>query len=1701
MATRTRALRRWVGLATSTAVALTTLAGFASPAHAATSSELALSPTDLAFILRQIQIAETHASKEGSGLGQVIPSTSVLGSGPNDVPTTATPWGLRQVNGRNNNLGNGAANRGAADMPFPRLTAPQWRPGYGTNVPVDAAGFATANGNGPSNNPPTGAPQFFEDSSPRMISNLIVDQTPRDPNNGASMYNPAAEVVAGTSKPVAGSGGIGFGSVEIPNVAPAGGIAPPYNSMFTYFGQFFDHGLDLVGKSATSFVTITPSDPADPLSGKGPMFLSRGTYPAGSNVQTTAGTNHTTPWIDQNQTYGSTASKQVFLRDYKLDASGRPVSTGLLLANAIPGNIGTWADLKNQARTLLGIQLADADVVSVPLLLTDEYGRYLRGPNGFPQMVTNVMVNGNNAVVEGSPTGPVATSGVIPAGLPGAGQAYTAVPTGHAFLDDIAHNAAPFSSSGAALAPDADTTVGPVAAPLTKGTFDNELLDRHFVTGDGRGNENIGLTTVHTIFHAEHNRLVGDIDALLRDPANAALLAGFQAAGWGYGERLFQAARLVNENEYQHLVFETFVRRIDPSIHAFANYLPNVNPDITTEFSQAVYRFGHSMLNETIPRDGLGPISLFDGFLNPVEFNAGGLDGHQAAAAIGVGTSRQVGNEIDEFVTGVLRNNLVGVPLDLAALNIARGRDMGISSLNNTRLQLFRMTGNPGLFPYDSWNAFADPANLRHQASLVNFIAAYGRWPAILAATTAAGKRTAANNLLASAADAAAADHGDAVAFLSGTDATVSGGHDWRRSYDSNGVPTQIRGLLDSPTGIDDIDLWVGGLAEARGATAGLLGSTFSYIFRTQMEGLQDGDRFYYIPRLAGTHLLVEIENNTLADMFIRNTPATGLPADMFSAPAVLIDLKSPGSYPAGVTTQGDGTVKYTGGAHAIFTGRDAAGTVDRMAGGTGNDTIRGFAGPDVMDGGPGSDSLQGGTGDDRMIDSGNSGVDLALGGSGDDYFSTGNGAGDTNSGGTGSDTFSLGADGSVVDGGPGNDLVLGGNGGDGASGQEGDDWIQGGSGSDSFVGDSAMPPLGVDMLNPGSDVLIGGIGSDALDGGGADDIAGLGDSDLTTYNPDTVIGGNGFDWVTYTTGSFDPPGTTKPGADVDLALTGHAAGDLRQQDMDTFPLDDVEAVSGGSGNDIIAGDGRTSLIAGTGADGRLSAGGAAQIAGLSALFVGGANGTAGNILLGGGGSDTIQGRGGDDLIDGDAALTVSLSHTCANPGTASLSAIIGLVDNGTANGTCTAAKVTITRQITVTPDANDTAVYPGKAADYTISQPGGPGTPITVTDSVAGRDGTDVLRNIEFIKFGAAAPVPVGQPVSGQLPAAPSGLVVTPAAGLTTGQDLVTITGTNLAGATQVSFGGTPVTPTFVSATQVRALSPIHAVGPVDVSVTTPSGIGTGKAAFQFNAPSVGQVPPSLTSVSPASGPAAGGQTVLISGTGLLGVSAVWFGGLPASSFTVNSATQITAVTGPRTSAGNVPISVSAIGGGATLGSGYTYAAPSTPVVPSPSVTAPGQTTTSPSTSSNSSGGSSAAAFTSSSGLVIDPSVTADPGGQSLPTSIVSNSTVSRPQGATVQREAGPFVATRPVAKKAKAPTVKVKPGAVIRLRVTGMPATTSLTARVGISGNNVTLGTVTTKKKGKAKLPTFSLSVAGTYVVTVSGGGQDSYVKVIVA
>ena len=197
----------------------------------------------------------------------------------------------------------------------------------------------------------------------------------------------------------------------------------------------------------------------------------------------------------------------------------------------------------------------------------------------------------------------------------------------------------------------------------------------------------------------------------------------------------------MTEMEYQHLVFEEFVRKVQPAVRPFHVYSPEQNPAIPAEFAHAVYRFGHSMLDDVIPRineDGShNDIPLLDGFLNPPAYTqatpggpTGALNGAQAAGAIVMGLSDQVGNELDEFINNTLRNNLLGLPLDLATLNLTRARSEGIGSLNNVRKQLYAQTNDGQLAPYTNWIDFG--LQMKHPESLVNFVAAYGHHPTIL---------------------------------------------------------------------------------------------------------------------------------------------------------------------------------------------------------------------------------------------------------------------------------------------------------------------------------------------------------------------------------------------------------------------------------------------------------------------------------------------------------------------------------------------------------------------------------------------------------------------------------------------------------------------------------------------------------------------------------------------------------------------------------------------------------------------------------------------------------------------------------------------------------------------------------------------------------------------------------------------------------
>ncbi|MEV8333311.1 IPT/TIG domain-containing protein [Streptomyces niveus] len=164
----------------------------------------------------------------------------------------------------------------------------------------------------------------------------------------------------------------------------------------------------------------------------------------------------------------------------------------------------------------------------------------------------------------------------------------------------------------------------------------------------------------------------------------------------------------------------------------------------------------------------------------------------------------------------------------------------------------------------------------------------------------------------------------------------------------------------------------------------------------------------------------------------------------------------------------------------------------------------------------------------------------------------------------------------------------------------------------------------------------------------------------------------------------------------------------------------------------------------------------------------------------------------------------------------------------------------------------------------------------------------------------------------------------ITPSQGPTTGGTTVTLTGTGMTGSTAVRFGSTNATSfTVNSATQITAASPPHAAGAVAVIVVNPTG-NSNSVTFTYV---VAQVPV-VTSVAPSSGPTAGGTSVTLTGTGFTGATAVTFAGLPATSFTVNSATQITAVT-PAGSDGAAVVTVTTPGGTSAPDAFFFYAAP----------------------------------------------------------------------------------------------------------------------------------------------------------------------------
>jgi alpha-tubulin suppressor-like RCC1 family protein len=154
--------------------------------------------------------------------------------------------------------------------------------------------------------------------------------------------------------------------------------------------------------------------------------------------------------------------------------------------------------------------------------------------------------------------------------------------------------------------------------------------------------------------------------------------------------------------------------------------------------------------------------------------------------------------------------------------------------------------------------------------------------------------------------------------------------------------------------------------------------------------------------------------------------------------------------------------------------------------------------------------------------------------------------------------------------------------------------------------------------------------------------------------------------------------------------------------------------------------------------------------------------------------------------------------------------------------------------------------------------------------------------------------------------PRCPAVTSISPIAGSSAGGTSVTITGTNLAEATEVRFGKAKATSFMVeSPTTITAVSPPGS-GSVDITVTSPLGTSPTSAADRFTY----QAPPSVIKVVPNSGPTSGGTPVTITGSGFTEATEVLFGGTPATSFTIESATTIKAVS-PVHASGTVDVTV----------------------------------------------------------------------------------------------------------------------------------------------------------------------------------------------
>ncbi|MBI5916706.1 MAG: T9SS type A sorting domain-containing protein [Bacteroidetes bacterium] len=250
-----------------------------------------------------------------------------------------------------------------------------------------------------------------------------------------------------------------------------------------------------------------------------------------------------------------------------------------------------------------------------------------------------------------------------------------------------AGNLMPFNTTTGELGAPVDPTAPEMAMPMP-------FVLKYFVAGDVRANENPFLTSIHTLFVREHNRLC---DELAVDHPN-----------WT-DEQFYQHARKLVGGEIEAIVYEEWLPTLGMDVPEYDGYKASVNPGIMNVFSGAAFRYGHTTINSLLVRmdnDGQympqGDILLRDAIFNPTAtMEVGGVEPYL------IGMATVVQQDFDCKVVDDLRNFLFGPPgaggIDLASVNIQRGRERGLPDYNTVRQDF-------GLQPVESFDEMSsDP--------------------------------------------------------------------------------------------------------------------------------------------------------------------------------------------------------------------------------------------------------------------------------------------------------------------------------------------------------------------------------------------------------------------------------------------------------------------------------------------------------------------------------------------------------------------------------------------------------------------------------------------------------------------------------------------------------------------------------------------------------------------------------------------------------------------------------------------------------------------------------------------------------------------------------------------------------------------------------------------------------------------------------